>query len=52
MDKLQEINTVAIRLTNCQDCQYCEHNGMLQTHPKYICKNKMVYGRNKVKAKY
>ena len=25
---------------------------MLQAHPKYICENKMVYGRNKVNAKY
>ena len=25
---------------------------MLQTHPKYICRNRMVYGRNKVNAKY
>ena len=46
------MNIAVIRLTNCQDCQYCEHNGMLQTHPKYICENKMVYGRNKVNAKY
>ena len=31
---------------------YCEHNEMLQAHPKYICRNKDVYGRNKVDAKY
>lgn len=46
------MNTAVIRLTNCQDCPYCDHNGMLQTRPKYICANKMVYGRNKVNAKY
>lgn len=46
------MNTAVIRLTNCQDCQYCDHNGMLQSHPKYLCRNKLVYGRNKVDAKY
>ena len=33
------MNTAVIRLTNCHDCQYCDHNGMLQAHPKYICRN-------------
>ena len=46
------MNTAVIRITNCHDCQYCDHNGMLQAHPKYICENKRVYGRNKVNAKY
>ena len=46
------MNTAVIRCTNCLDCPYCEHNGMLQAHPKYICGNKDVYGRNKVDAKY
>ena len=46
------MNTAVIRFTNCLDCPYCEHNGMLQAHPKYICRNKDVYGRNKVDAKY
>jgi len=46
------VNTAVIRLTNCQDCQYCDHNGMLQSNPKYLCRNNKVYGRNKVNAKY
>ncbi len=46
------MNTAVIRITNCHNCQYCDHNGMLQAHPKYICENKLVYGRNKVNAKY
>ena len=46
------MNTAVIRFTNCLDCPYCDPNGMLQTRPKYICENKMVYGRNKVNAKY
>ena len=45
------MNTAVIRLTNCHDCQYCDHNGMLQAHPKYICRNIEVYGRNTVNAK-
>lgn len=46
------MNTAVIRLTNCLDCPYCSHNGMLQTRPKYICEHTDVFGRNKVNAKY
>lgn len=46
------MNTAVIRLTNCHDCPFCDHNGMFATHPKYICEHKDVLGRNKVNAKY
>ena len=45
------MNTAIIKLTNCQDCQYCDHNGMLQSLPKYICNHKAVYGKNKIKQR-
>ena len=46
------MNKIIVEITNCQDCQYCGHNGMLQTKPKYICRNPEVYGKDKVNAKY
>ena len=46
------MNTAVIKLTNCQDCPYCEHNGMLHRYPKYICRNENVHGKDKVDAKY
>lgn len=39
-------------INNCQDCDYCHHNGLIQEKPKYICHNDNVKGRNKVPAKY
>ena len=38
------MNKVIIEITNCQDCKYCEHNGLLQdnSHIRYVCHhNKM-----------
>ena len=46
------MNKVIIELTNCQYCRYCNHNGLLQTSPKYICHHISVRGRNKVDTKY
>lgn len=31
------MNTVTISITSCHDCKECDHNGTLQSHPKYIC---------------
>ena len=46
------MNKIIIEITNCQVCSDCDHNGLLQSHPKYICRNYKVRGRGKVDAKY
>lgn len=36
------MNKVIIEYTSCTDCQYCQHNGMFQSHPKWVCHNPQV----------
>lgn len=51
------MNIVIIEIKDCKDCQFCDHNGLLQTHPKYCCHNKKLYdsklmgGRKKYNTK-
>lgn len=46
------MNKIIVEITNCQNCKYCSHNGLLQTTPKYVCHHIDVRGRNKVNTKY
>lgn len=46
------MNKIHIEIQNCQDCEYCFHNGLLQYQPKYVCHHIDVRGRNKIDTKY
>lgn len=35
---------VIVEIKNCADCQYLEHNGMLQEYPKYYCNHNDAKG--------
>lgn len=39
------MNKVIIEMTNCQDCKYCEHNGLLQDNAsiRYVCHHNKMY---------
>lgn len=46
------MNKFTVIISNCHDCEYCDHNGLIQNKPKYVCHHKDVRERNKVDAKY
>lgn len=46
------MNKIIKEITNCHNCEFCDHNGLIQDKPKYICHHNAVKGRNKVDANY
>lgn len=40
-------NKIISIIDDCTNCKYCDNNGMLQTHPKYICQHENVPKRHK-----
>lgn len=31
------MNKIIAEITDCNNCEYCRHNGMFQERPKYLC---------------
>lgn len=41
------MNKITITITDCHDCEFCHHNGLLQNDPKWICQHRNVPKRCK-----
>lgn len=46
------MNKVIVTICNCRDCEYCEHNGLLQDSSKWICRHHNAPKRKDPSIKY
>lgn len=39
------MNSITVEITNCHDCKYCEHNGLIQDDKdiRYVCHHSKLF---------
>lgn len=39
------MNEINVKITNCHDCKYCEHNGLIQDEGdiRYVCHHRALF---------